>query len=159
MKISNEIAFYAKTGGKLMTNFGSLLSSAIDKGKLKKKDVAGSAGIHPTTLSRILSGAIGVSRETAIALVLAVNNLRGQELINEDEALNALGFSFEAVLPAFLYKKNWQILTPHDEYVIERFIDFLIVEKFENQALLRLQPGELRATVQKAEQNKKASKN
>lgn len=58
---------------------------------------------------------------------------------NPDVALNLAGYPSENIpnLPEFLYKKNWNILTLHDLYVAEKFIDYLIFEKAENERILK----------------------
>lgn len=76
--------------------FGKWLDIIIDSSGLKKKIIAKKAGIHPGSLSRILSGEIGVAKETARALINAVNELAGREIADMETGLRlAVGLESE----------------------------------------------------------------
>lgn len=75
------------------TNFGRLLSSAIEIAGVKKKLVAAKADIKEGSLSRILNGEHGVKKPTAAKLIEAVNELAGREVINLQDGLAVAGYS------------------------------------------------------------------
>lgn len=89
-----ELAYYANNviENQRKNEFGLLIDDAIDRAGLKKKNVADEAGIHPTSLSRIISGEIGAARPTAIALVDAINKLANREVLNPN-AIEKAGHS------------------------------------------------------------------
>jgi transcriptional regulator with XRE-family HTH domain len=58
----------------------------MESSGLKQRVIAARAGIHPVSLSRIMSGNHGVDPDTALALVEAVNGLVGRELASVREA-------------------------------------------------------------------------
>lgn len=92
--MSNKLAYYAnkvKNSEEKTNEFGVLVDDSIDDAGLKKKNVADEAGIHPTSLSRILKGA-GVERDTASGIVRAINKLANREVVDESYALGLLGF-------------------------------------------------------------------
>lgn len=93
----NKLALYAKTvriSEPKNSDFGALIDLSIEQAGLKKKKVAEKAGIHPTSLSRIISGA-GVERDTATSIVSAINVLSNKSVIDEVHALGLLGFKSE----------------------------------------------------------------
>lgn len=68
-------------------SFGRWLDGIIEQTGLKKKIIAEKAEINPVSLSRILSGAHGTARETAIALINAINELAGRKIADIDTGL------------------------------------------------------------------------
>lgn len=108
--------------------FGLLIDKAIDEAGLKKKAVALKAGIHPGSLSRIISGEIGVARDTAISLVRATNRLANRELVNEVEALGLLkqiaDDDAERIELMTMYSKRRK-LTPAKKEAFRRILDMV----------------------------------
>lgn len=97
------LAFYANAmsdhnGNGKPQSFGSIVDHAIEVTGLKKKSVAKEAGIHATSLSRIIAGE-GVARDTAIAVIRAINRMAGREVVNEVEGLKTAGYAIEGAPP------------------------------------------------------------
>lgn len=127
----NQLAYYAKSVNKIAKNneFGLLIDKSIDEAKLKKKHVAEEAGIHPTSLSRIISGEMGVARETAILIVKAINKIANREVVSEVEALGLLGLlsddeKFERTEIMAMYSKRRK-LTPAKKEAFNRILDMV----------------------------------
>ena len=123
-----QLAYYAKGVNKTdrKIKFGQLIDKSIDTAKLKKKDIAREAGIHPTSLSRIISAEMGATRETVVSIVKAINKIANREIVSETEALGLLGLLSEdgskvpePVLEA--YAKSGY-LQPADNETIAMFI-------------------------------------
>jgi hypothetical protein len=82
--LRNDLAYYAKMSE---NKFGKWLDNLIDKSGLKKKNIALEAGIHYNSLSRIISGVINVTPETATSVMQALNKLSGRELADINTGL------------------------------------------------------------------------
>lgn len=77
-------------------SFGAWFRPIVEASGLKQKAIAAEADIDQVSLSRILNGAQGVAKETAMNLARAINTLAGREVANEDTAIRlAVGLKAE----------------------------------------------------------------
>ena len=124
----NQLALYANTVKKRLETteqFGVLIDFAIDEAGLKKKNVADVAGIHPTSLSRIIRGA-GVERDTASGIVRAINKLANREVLDESLALRKLNYladneDLELIELQTMYRQR-KTLSPARREAFERIL-------------------------------------
>lgn len=71
-----------------VNSFGQWFRRIIEQTGLKQKAIAAEADIDPVSLSRILNGEHGAARETARALVRAINKMTGRTVADEATALS-----------------------------------------------------------------------
>lgn len=81
------------SSSKKRKEFGRLISNAIDDYELDKKLVAEDLGIGLTTVYRIIHGETRIDKPIVSALVRAINNRVGRNVLEEPVAMKAAGIS------------------------------------------------------------------
>lgn len=116
-------------------SFGAWLRPIVEQAGLKHKAVAAAADIDPVSFSRILNGAQGVAKETALNLARAVNRLTGREMASEDLAVRlAVGLQLQEPLTQAGFFKGLERLSPEDQALAKRQIQ-AIIDSFEQREM------------------------